>query len=68
MPAQGVPLVTDGGHLILDAHLEIIENPEALDTALHRIPGVVEHGLFIGLCSRAYLASPNGVAVIGRTA
>jgi ribose 5-phosphate isomerase A len=66
--AQGAPLVTDGGHLILDAHLGRIENPEALDAALHRIPGVVEHGLFIGLCSRAFLASPNGVAVIGRTA
>jgi ribose 5-phosphate isomerase A len=66
--AQGTPLVTDGGHLILDAHLGRIEDPEALDTALHRIPGVVEHGLFIGLCSRAFLASPNGVAVIGRTA
>jgi ribose 5-phosphate isomerase A len=66
--ALGVPLVTDGGHLILDAHLGRIENPEALDTALHRIPGVVEHGLFIGLCSQAFLASPNGVAVIGRTA
>jgi ribose 5-phosphate isomerase A len=66
--AQGAPLVTDGGHLILDAHLGRIEAPETLDTALHRIPGVVEHGLFIGLCSRAFLASPNGVAVIGRTA
>jgi ribose 5-phosphate isomerase A len=66
--AQGVPLVTDGGHLILDAHLGHIDDPEALDAALHRIPGVVEHGLFIGLCSRAFLASPNGVAVIDRTA
>jgi ribose 5-phosphate isomerase A len=66
--AQGTPLITDGGHLILDARLGRIEDPEALDTALHRIPGVVEHGLFIGLCSQAFLASPNGVAVIGRTA
>ncbi len=66
--AQGAPLVTDGGHLILDAHLGYIDDPEALDAALHRIPGVVEHGLFIGLCSRAFLASPNGVAVIDRTA
>jgi ribose 5-phosphate isomerase A len=68
LTAQGSPLITDGGHLILDAHLGSIDNPEVLDTALHRIPGVVEHGLFIGLCSRAFLASPNGVAVIGRTA
>jgi ribose 5-phosphate isomerase A len=66
--AQGAPVITDGGHLILDAHLGRIDDPEALDTALHRIPGVVEHGLFIGLCSQAFLASPNGVAVLGRTA
>ncbi len=64
----GKALLTDGGHFILDAHLGSIADPEALDLALHRIPGVVEHGLFIGLCSEAFLASPNGVAVIRRTA
>jgi ribose 5-phosphate isomerase A len=67
MANDGKPLVTDGGHLIFDAHLGKIINPEELDLALHRIPGVVEHGLFIGLCKVAYLASPNGVAVISRT-
>jgi ribose 5-phosphate isomerase A len=66
--ASGKPLVTDGGHFILDAQLSRINDPEQLDTALHRIPGVVEHGLFIGLCEQAFLASPNGVAVIRRTA
>jgi ribose 5-phosphate isomerase A len=66
--ASGTPLVTDGGHFILDARLERIDDAEHLDTALHRIPGVVEHGLFIGLCEQAFLASPNGVAVIRRTA
>jgi ribose 5-phosphate isomerase A len=66
--ADGTPLVTDGGHLILDAHLGRIDAPESLDEALLRIPGVVEHGLFIGLCDCAYLASPNGVAVVSRTA
>ncbi len=65
---QGTPLMTDGGHVILDAHMGAIMDPESLDAALHRIPGVVEHGLFIGLCAQAFLASPNGVAVIGRTA
>jgi ribose 5-phosphate isomerase A len=58
----------DGGHLILDAHMGRISDVAALDDALRRIPGVVEHGLFIGLCTTAYLASPNGVAVLGRTA
>ncbi len=66
--ADGTPLITDGGHVILDAHMGGIENAMTLDDALRRIPGVVEHGLFIGLCERAYLASPNGVAVLVRTA
>jgi ribose 5-phosphate isomerase A len=65
---DGSPVMTDGGHLILDARMGRIDDPEALDLALHRVPGVVEHGLFIGLCSAAYLASPDGVAVLGRTA
>jgi ribose 5-phosphate isomerase A len=66
--ADGKPLLTDGGHMILDAKLGHIDDPEGLDVALNRIPGVVEHGLFIGLCVRAYLASPDGVAVLDGTA
>src|SRR5690606_2126438 len=46
---QDAPFVTDGGHLILDASFGLIQNPEALSKALHAIPGVVEHGLFLGL-------------------
>jgi ribose 5-phosphate isomerase A len=60
------PLVTDGGHLILDLHLGGIARPEELDRALCRIPGVVEHGLFIGLCASAYVAGVDGVAVVER--
>jgi ribose 5-phosphate isomerase A len=33
---------------------------------LVEIPGVVEHGLFIGLCRRAYVAGDDGVTVIER--
>ncbi|MGL4637898.1 MAG: ribose-5-phosphate isomerase RpiA [Beijerinckiaceae bacterium] len=65
---DGSTLITDGGHFILDAHMGSIADVAGLDDALRRIPGVVEHGLFIGLCDIAYLASPNGVAVLGRTA
>jgi len=65
---DGAAVVTDGGHWILDAHLGRIDDPEALGAALHAVPGVVEHGLFLGLCSAAYLAAPDGVAVLRRTA
>jgi ribose 5-phosphate isomerase A len=58
---SGVPFETDGGHLILDAFFGRISDPEALGRALSDIPGVVEHGLFLGLCDMAFLATPDGV-------
>jgi len=61
---DGTPFVTDGGHAILDAFFGRIPRPEALATALSDIPGVVEHGLFLGLCKRAYVAGPSGVDVL----
>jgi ribose 5-phosphate isomerase A len=57
----GDPVVTDGGHLILDALFGRISKPEALSADLHNVPGVVEHGLFLRLCDRAYVAGANGI-------
>lgn len=62
--ADGQPLVTDGGHYILDAFFGRISQPEALALDLFRVPGVVEHGLFLGLCRRAYIAGAGGVETI----
>ena len=64
LAASGEPVVTDGGHLLLDALFGRIFNPEALSADLHNVPGVVEHGLFLGLCSRAYIAGPDGIETI----
>jgi ribose 5-phosphate isomerase A len=61
---QGRPFVTDGGHYLLDASLGRIPDPEALAAQLAEIPGVVEHGLFIGLASAAILAGPEGVRIV----
>jgi len=58
--------VTDGGHWILDAQLGRIVDPPGLAKALSVIPGVVEHGLFIGLASSAVLAGGEGIRVIER--
>jgi ribose 5-phosphate isomerase A len=63
---DGHAFVTDGGHWILDAALERIPDPPALAARLSGIPGVVEHGLFIGLADTAVLAHPDGVRVVGR--
>ena len=56
--------LTDGGHYIVDASFGRIPEPEALSTALLEIAGVVQHGLFIGLCQRAYVAGPDGIEVL----
>lgn len=65
--ADGALFLTDGGHYIVDAGFRRIPAPEALANALAAIPGVVEHGLFIGLAETAYVARPEGVAIVART-
>jgi ribose 5-phosphate isomerase A len=59
--------VTDGGHYILDASFGRISNAEALSSALLEIPGVVQHGLFLGICRQAYIAGPEGVEKLSET-
>ncbi len=63
--ADGQPLRTDSGNFVLDADLGRIPDPEGLADRLDRVPGVVEHGLFIGLCSAAILATSAGIKVLG---
>jgi ribose 5-phosphate isomerase A len=63
---SGRPFVTDGDHFILDAAFGRIPEPERLADALARIPGVVEHGLFLGLASAAVIASPKGLVEVGQ--
>lgn len=64
--ADGAPYVTDGGHFILDAHLGRIDKPNVLASTLNNIPGVVEHGLFIGLATGAILATGEGLVELGQ--
>jgi ribose 5-phosphate isomerase A len=63
---DGHVFVTDGGHWIVDAHLEKIPDAPRLAGLLASIPGVVEHGLFIGLASVAMLAGSQGIRVVER--
>ena len=64
--ADGRAFVTDGGHYILDASFGRIADPERLAARLSAIPGVVEHGLFIGLASAAIVAHPNRIEWLSR--
>ena len=64
--AGGHAFVTDGGHWIVDAHLGTIPDAPRLAGLLAAIPGVVEHGLFIGLAGTLVLAGTDGIRVIER--
>ena len=56
------PLITDSGHYLLDCHLQEIADPEFLAANLNHIPGVVEHGLFLGIATNAAIGKPDGNA------
>ena len=63
---DGHVFVTDGGHWIVDARLGRIPDAPRLAGLLALIPGVVEHGLFIGIASTAILAGSEGIRVVKR--
>jgi ribose 5-phosphate isomerase A len=63
---DGHAFVTDGGHWLLDAQLRHIADPPALAARLAGVPGVMEHGLFIGLAQTAIVAGPDGVRLVER--
>jgi len=64
---DGHAFVTDGGHWIIDAALGRIDDPRAMADALAAIPGVMEHGLFIGLAQMAIVGGPDGVRIVERS-
>ena len=64
--AYGNPYVTDEGHHILDCNFGEIANPAALNARLHEIPGVVEHGLFIGMAETAFVGKDGGIVQVKR--
>jgi ribose 5-phosphate isomerase A len=57
------PVVTDNGHLVLDCAFGAIDSPAILATALDGIPGVVAHGLFVGLADAVHVGRADGVDV-----
>jgi len=57
------PVVTDNGNLVVDCDFGTIDDPAELATSLSGVPGVVEHGLFVGYASTVYVGSEDGVSV-----
>lgn len=60
---DGAPVLTDEGNFILDLALEAIPDPAALSVALNALPGVVENGLFLGICDLAIVGQPDGSVI-----
>ena len=63
--ADGHAFVTDGGHYILDCAFGAIPDPDALAERLSGIPGVLGHGLFIGMADAVIVADGSDATVLG---
>lgn len=61
------PFITDGGNCIVDCTFPPIENPGELGRRLDQTVGVVEHGLFVGLASQAFVGGREGVKLLEKT-
>lgn len=60
---QGQPLLTDQGNYIIDCRFRQIIDASQLEQRLNMIPGVVENGLFTGLCTRMIMAEGEKIVV-----
>ncbi|MEP1229480.1 MAG: ribose-5-phosphate isomerase RpiA [Litorimonas sp.] len=58
------PLITDGGNYILDSRCEKIPNVADTAAALARIPGVMEHGLFVDLADVIIIGEESHVKIM----
>ena len=65
--SSGKPYITDEGHHILDCHFGEIPDPPSLACKLSATPGVVEHGLFVGMASVVLMAKDGKVVEFRRT-
>jgi ribose 5-phosphate isomerase A len=63
---EGKPYLTDEGNHILDCRFGQIPDPAALALKLSQIPGIVEHGLFVGMASSVIMAKGTEVIEIKR--
>jgi len=64
---NGNTVVTDEGHHILDCRFGRIPDPQVLVHQLEEIPGVVEHGLFLGMADLVLIGKSDAVLALNRT-
>ena len=60
------PFISDGGHYVLDCWFGPITEADSLATRIKAITGVIDHGLFVGMTERVYVASTGGVQMYDR--
>jgi ribose 5-phosphate isomerase A len=58
---NGKTFRSDAGHAIIDASIGAIPEPERLANLLNLVPGIVDHGLFIGVCGIVLMGTDDGV-------
>jgi ribose 5-phosphate isomerase A len=63
---QGEAMVSDNGNLLADCSFGKITDPFAVARGLSDMPGVVDHGLFLGMADCAYIGTPQGVLTLHR--
>jgi len=63
---DGSPYVTDENNHVLDCRFGEIRDPDGLARQLSEMPGVVEHGLFIGMASVVLFARGSEIVELKR--
>ena len=63
---DGKPVRSDNGNLLLDCHFDAPFDPNEIAAAMSQIPGVLEHGLFLGMANLAYIADGERVLRLER--
>jgi ribose 5-phosphate isomerase A len=61
---DGAVFRTDSGNVIYDCAFGAIQNAPKLAAAISAVPGVVEHGLFIGIATTLLIATDGEIEVI----
>lgn len=58
---NGAPFNTEAGNMIVDVHIDRIDQPRDLEIALNQIPGIVETGLFVNRTDVLIVGTAQGV-------
>jgi ribose 5-phosphate isomerase A len=61
---NGATVITDQGNWIVDCHFHSIPDPYSLASKLDAVPGILEHGLFLGLAKLAVVADGERVSLL----